>query len=212
MGLLIGVGLLWLGKHLPRYFRSPAELTAYHAPLWLDGLILVVTGGLYAYWGVRPGLSWATAVPLLGSTALILIAVIDLRYRLIFNLMMYPAIVLVLLFHLFFSGRSLLVTLLGGLFAFFIFYFTLLLRPGDLGGGDVKLALLIGLALGFPTVLWALLLGVGSGAVTAVTLLLIGRQSKKQVWNRKSQIPYAPFLCLGAILALLYNPFPFAIF
>jgi prepilin signal peptidase PulO-like enzyme (type II secretory pathway) len=82
-----------------------------------------------------------------------------------------------------------------------------------LGGGDVKLALLIGLALGFPTVLWALLVGVGSGAVTAVTLLIISRrQPQKQAWNRKSQIPYAPFLCLGAIIALLYNPLPFLLF
>lgn len=212
-GLLAGVGLLWLGEHWPRLIRSPEKLTFYDSPLWVDGLVLVFTGGLYAYYGLTVSWSWSTAVTLLGITVLLLIAIIDLRYRLIFNVMIYPAIVVVLFFHLFFSGRSVLVTLLGGLFAFFIFYFTLLLRPGDLGGGDVKLALLIGLSLGFPTVLWALLLGVGSGAVTAVTLLLLSRrQPQKQTWNRKSQIPYAPFLCLGAIIAIMVNPIPILLF
>jgi prepilin signal peptidase PulO-like enzyme (type II secretory pathway) len=34
-----------------------------------------------------------------------------------------------------------------------------------------------------------------------VAVLLLSRR-----WNLKSQIPYAPFLCLGALIALFYNP------
>ena len=213
MGLLVGAGALWLGGKLPQFIRPSEKLTRYDAPAWLDGVILILMGALFAYLGARFGLSWSTAFLVLASTGLVLIAIIDLRYRLIFNALVYPAILMVLLFHVFISGRSLLVTLLGGLFAFFIFYLTMLLRPGDLGGGDVKLALLIGLALGFPTVLWALLVGVGSGAVTAVTLLVISRrQPNQRQWHRKSHIPYAPFLCFGAIIALLYNPIPLLLF
>jgi len=71
-----------------------------------------------------------------------------------------------------------------------------------MGGGDVKLAALIGLTVGFPQVLWALALGILAGGITALLLVLTPR------WGPKSHIPYAPFLCLGALLALVYDPLP----
>jgi leader peptidase (prepilin peptidase)/N-methyltransferase len=69
------------------------------------------------------------------------------------------------------------------------------------GGGDIKLAALIGFALGFPEVLWALLVGIGSGGLVALFLLWTRRG------DRQTRIAYAPFLCLGAMVALLFNPF-----
>ena len=90
--------------------------------------------------------------------------------------------------------------IIGGIFAFVIFYGTAILKPGDLGGGDVKLAALIGLTFGFPAVLWVLIVGAGTGAVVAIYFLLKSGHSVRS-------IPYAPFLCLGALVALFYNPF-----
>lgn len=88
--------------------------------------------------------------------------------------------------------------LLGAGFAFFIFFMTARLKPGQLGMGDVKLATLIGFGFGFPGVLIALVIGAGAGALAAVWLL-----ARKSSTSRT--IPYAPFLCLGA-LAVLFIP------
>ena len=71
-----------------------------------------------------------------------------------------------------------------------------------MGGGDVKLAALIGLVVGFPGVLWALTLGIVAGGITALLLVLFPR------WELGSHMPYSPFLCFGVVIALLYNPLP----
>ena len=83
-----------------------------------------------------------------------------------------------------------------------VFLLAALIRRGGLGGGDIKLAALIGLVVGFPEVLWALAAGIVAGGIAALILVFLAR------WEIKSHIPYAPFLCLGAIIALLYNPLP----
>jgi prepilin signal peptidase PulO-like enzyme (type II secretory pathway) len=81
-----------------------------------------------------------------------------------------------------------------------LFLVVMLVGRGALGAGDVKLAALIGVAVGFPEVLWALALGIVAGGVGAL-LILVTRRG-----GLKSYMPYAPFLCLGAMLVLLYYP------
>ena len=50
----------------------------------------------------------------------------------------------------------------------------------------------------------ALLVGAGSGALAAVFLLTRRK-------DRRTRIAYAPYLCLGAMVALLFNPFTWII-
>src|SRR5690606_42024722 len=89
----------------------------------------------------------------------------------------------------------------GGVMACSIFFLTGWLRPGRLGFCDVKLATLIGVGLGFPTILWALLAGTGAAGVVAIWLLHRGASAQ-------NRIAYAPFLCLGALAALLGTQLP----
>ena len=130
----------------------------------------------------------------------ILIALIDLRYRLVPNILIFPAAFALLLGGLIFLRIDLPTTLLGGLIGITLFALVAWLMPKGLGGGDVKLAALIGLFFGFPGVLWALLLGVLLGGIGAISLIAAQRG------GRQTQVPYAPFLCLGAMIALFYNP------
>jgi leader peptidase (prepilin peptidase)/N-methyltransferase len=69
-----------------------------------------------------------------------------------------------------------------------------------MGDGDVKLAGLIGLITGFPHVVVALVVGVLAGGLVALLLLLT------KIKGRKSYIPYAPFLVIGGMVAMLYGP------
>ena len=140
-----------------------------------------------------------------GYAFFLLIALIDFKYRLVPNALVYPAIVAVVVGHILFTPEFMAEVILGGALTFSIFGLTAWLKPGDLGGGDIKLAFLIGLAFGFPQVLWALIMGVGVGAIAVLYLLVVAQR------GLHSTIPYAPFLCLGAMVALLYNPLTNAI-
>jgi leader peptidase (prepilin peptidase)/N-methyltransferase len=72
-----------------------------------------------------------------------------------------------------------------------------LLRPGGFGLGDVKLIATMGLFLG-PAVLGAVLLALLAGSLWGVALFLRhGRAAAKLT------IPFAPFLALGSLLALV---------
>ena len=65
--------------------------------------------------------------------------------------------------------------------------------------GDVKLAGLIGLVMGFPLVFVALLIGIFIGGLVAVALLLLRMKRRKDV------IPYGAFLGIGPIAAMLWG-------
>jgi leader peptidase (prepilin peptidase)/N-methyltransferase len=169
---------------------------------WLHLAVEAISAGvLAALWG-RFGLSWQGMLLAGAYLFFALITLIDLKYRLVPNVLVYPAIAATLLFRTIGAPESLVAALVGGGLAFSIFYLTARLRPGDLGGGDVKLAALIGLLLGFPRVLWALLVGAGIGGIVAVFLLI-------HLKDRKARIPYAPFLSTGVLAALLYTPLVF---
>ena len=68
---------------------------------------------------------------------------------------------------------SLQSSLLGGVFGLGLFMLVYLLSRGHLGMGDVKLAGLIGLMLGYPSVISVLMLGIILGAVAAIGLLVV---------------------------------------
>jgi len=214
LGLLVGSIINGLTDYLPHYASEPpANLPR---PRWqialfsfwraeqpvgtrLRVLVEAAVGLLWGYSWWAAG-SFTTFVLMAGiGSFLILIAVIDWRYRLVLNVLVYPAIALTFILAALVSPQQIQIALVGGAFAFGIFAAVALLKPGDLGGGDVKLAALLGLLFGFPSVLWVLLLGGGSGAVVA--LYRLRQQSTDQT------MPYAPFLCLGALIVLLFFTF-----
>jgi leader peptidase (prepilin peptidase) / N-methyltransferase len=90
--------------------------------------------------------------------------------------------------------------LLGGLVLGGTYLVLALLRPGGIGGGDVKLAGLAGLALGWlgwPTLIFGAALGfVLSGTVSLV--LIAARRLTLQ-----SMISFGPFMLAGVLLAVL---------
>lgn len=230
-GWLVGLLLNWAADFLPRYAASgsskplrgtrrskPANLpppaatrNGKGAARWpklfrLDLGVEVLTAVLFVWvWGRPAAIGESVGLSLLCSF-LVLVAIIDLKYRLVLNVMVWPAAALVLLIRYVSAGTNLLPVLLGGAFGFAIFALAAIVRPGGLGGGDVKLATLIGLVFGFPNALWALMIGVFVGGTLAILLLL------NHSGDSKSEIPYAPFLCLGAIVALYYNPVPFILY
>lgn len=84
----------------------------------------------------------------------------------------------------------------------FGFYFILaLIYPAGMGMGDVKLAAMLGLGLGFlgwKFVVIGLFAAFFIGALVSLVLLALRRA------NRKTAIPFGPFMLAGALVAVLY--------
>jgi leader peptidase (prepilin peptidase)/N-methyltransferase len=154
---------------------------------------------------VSAGLGWAVPAYLALAFVCVVLAVIDARTHLLPNRVTYPAFPVVLGLLLVASlglgdlgrlGRGLLAALAVGGF----FLVLAIISPRGMGLGDVKLAPTLGLALGWLSwgavvvgVFAAFLLG-GLAGLAAIGLLGL---------NRKSLLPFGPWLVTGALLGVL---------
>ena len=93
-----------------------------------------------------------------------------------------------------------------------VFFLSLVLmsRGRAMGMGDAKLALLMGLVLGWPNILAALFFSFLSGAIIGLGLILASNgnqvaKSRKLNYSPKSQIPFGPFLVAGTFFALFWG-------
>jgi leader peptidase (prepilin peptidase)/N-methyltransferase len=145
----------------------------------------------------RLGLSSWTIVVAAVVWVLVWIAAIDLETRLLPDRIVLPVTAAVLLACAAIQPRHVLEHLLAALAVGGFLFVAAAIRPGDLGMGDAKLALLLGALLG-RAVLPALLLGFVVFA--AVGLFLVVREGRSAL---KRQLPLGPFLALGAIATLL---------
>lgn len=68
-----------------------------------------------------------------------------------------------------------------------------------MGAGDIKLAFLMGLMLGYPNILVALFLAFFIGAIMGAGLIILGKKTMK------SEVPFGPFLVLGTFIALFWG-------
>jgi len=131
---------------------------------------------------------------------LIVVFVYDLKHFLIPDKIIFPAIFLALIYNLF-DLKGLLFNFLPAAFGGFIFFLIIfLISKGKwLGFGDVKLVFLLGLFLGFPNILVALFLSFTVGAIIGIGLIILKGK------NLKSEVPFAPFLVLGSLIAFFWG-------
>lgn len=130
---------------------------------------------------------------------MIVIFIYDLRWYLILDLVTLPACLAILILNLFlgFNLWDLLISgIIGG--SFFLVQF-LISRGKWIGGGDIRLGLLMGLALGWPAVLTAIILSYFMGSIVGLGLIISG---KKQ-WG--SELPLGVFLSAGTIIVLFWH-------
>jgi leader peptidase (prepilin peptidase)/N-methyltransferase len=147
---------------------------------------------------IRYGVRAETPVLIFVVTVLVVISRVDLERRIIPNRIVLPAWIAVLLAHLAIHPAHWLEFLVASFGAGLFFLVIALVYPAGLGMGDVKLALLIGAALGW-AVVGALLLGTLAAGVFGGILLF-----KEGSSARKRAIPLGPFLAGGAIVVLLF--------
>lgn len=170
-------------------------------------LLEAASGLLWALLALRLWPSHPAALPayLAFGFACVTLTAIDLDSRLLPNRITYPALALVAALLLVASllqhepGRMLRALEAAGL-AGAVLLALALVPPGGMGLGDVKFALVLGLALGWLG--WSAVVAgfVGAfllGGLAALAALPLPRVS------RTTQLPFGPWLALGAVLAVL---------
>ena len=146
-------------------------------------------------------------VPLL-APALLALSVIDLEHYLLPNRIVFPVAGagLVLLGVASFAegaGDDFVRAVLGGVAAFAALGLLHLISPRGMGLGDVKLAFVLGLYLGWlgwGEVFLGLFLGFLLGALIGVALIAT------QLRTRKDHVPFGPFLAAGTLIAIVWGP------
>jgi leader peptidase (prepilin peptidase)/N-methyltransferase len=146
------------------------------------------------------------------AAVLVVVSVIDLEHFRIPDRIVFPAIaissVLIALVTIIedFDPLVLRNAVLGSLGYFLLLLLPHLVYPRGMGFGDVKLALLMGLFLGWiapggiqvvSLIMWALMLGSGLGVLAGVGFAVIR--------GRRAEFPFGPALAVGCLLAVLFS-------
>ena len=189
---------IWLRGRC-RYCRVPIPKRIFLLEL-STGIIFAL---LYQGYGLTPRLG----IMLFYAGLFIIIFVVDLDHGLILNKVVYPALLLALLFALFIPQpwivqvkvQGIANFAIGGGIGFIMLFVIALVSRGGMGWGDVKLAALIGLATGFPLVFLAVVMAAILGGIVAVALLITKRK------GRKEAIPFGPFLITATFITLLWG-------
>ena len=134
-------------------------------------------------------------------SSLIVIFFADLKYGIIPDKIIFPSIVVSLIYLFLIHNSLFLIHILAALGAslFFLILF-LVTRGRGMGFGDVKFAFLMGLVLGFPDIVFALYIAFLTGAIIGC-ILIVWR--KKRVFG--TTIPFGPFLVIGTLISIFFG-------
>jgi len=154
---------------------------------------LLVAGSVWKF-----GLTGDAAVAVFFCLVLVTVSATDIEHRIIPNRIVLPAAAIVLAVNTALHLSP--VWALAALGAAGFLFAAALAYPRGMGMGDVKLALLMGAALG-KSVSVAMMIGMISALVPG--LYLLARHGSAA---RKMRIPFGPFLALGSIVALFAGP------
>jgi leader peptidase (prepilin peptidase)/N-methyltransferase len=197
LGLLCGFGVWRLAAAFP-----------WGEPGGTDGVrpapLVVGTGVLFGLTAWRFGLVWELPAYLLFAAVAVLLTVIDLRHRLLPNRVVLPsiglgAVLLTVAAAAEGAWPDLLRAGLAAVVLFAVFLVLALISPRSLGMGDVKLAALVGLYLGWLS--WgAVIVGAAAGFVVQALVALLLLAARRI--GLRGELPFGPAMLAGALLAI----------
>lgn len=167
----------------------------------------LLTGALWVAVALRFGWSWTLPAELIFVTGLIALAFIDFDHMKLPKVIVWPIGVAVAAALLLAAGvdgtwHRLGVAAACGAVEFAILFAINLASPRALGFGDVRLGLVIGLALGWLG--WRYVFWGFFGAALLGSLIGIGLIATKRA-KMGTRVPFGVFLAAGAIAVLLYS-------
>jgi leader peptidase (prepilin peptidase) / N-methyltransferase len=211
LALVLGVLGLGVGALVTRLAGAfPWAEHRLGAPAVRTPLLELGTALLFALTALRFGVSGQLPAFLVLAAVGTLLAVVDLRHRLLPNRVLAPAFAagVLLLTGAAAAGGAWAALLRAGLAAavlFAVYLVLALISPGGLGMGDVKLAGLLGLHLGWLG--WgAVVLGGAAGFVVQALLALVLLAARRV--GLRGELPFGPAMLLGTAAAVWWTAVP----
>ena len=163
-----------------------------------------LTGIIYIFIFLIYGLTLQSLIYILLSSALIIIAFIDLNEQIVPDIISLPGIVTGLILSFFvpyisFINSVLGVVVGGGIILVIGLAGSVIFKKEAMGGGDVKLAAMIGAFLGWKYAIISLFLGFFLGALVGIFLIL------SKIKSKEDMVPFGPFIALGSFIPLLWG-------
>ena len=218
-GAIIGLGLAWI---LERWVLNFVSRLSMDKPEEFPQANTEKSSTLISRCGIYVGMSIATAAisvwrqwnpellnDLILVTALAGIAWIDIKTLMIEGRLIALSLGLRLLWISFFAPHQMLDSLTGlltgaGLLYFIGFLYETFRHRQGLGEGDAGVLGLIGFWVGWQGLGTVLLIAALSGIVVSGISLLRQRKANQKISDLlQTQIPFAPFLCLGGLIVYL---------
>ena len=159
-------------------------------------VVELLTAAMFGTLGHHFGISLEAAIFAFYAAVFLLIFFVDLEHGIIPDRIVYPAAVAAILFSFVLPEVALVSAIVGGLIGLGVLLAIFLVARGSVGGGDVKLAGLIGVTAGFPLVVPALLLAGLAGALVGAILLGLKRKGLRDT------VPFGSCLVVGAAFGL----------
>ncbi|WP_144705008.1 prepilin peptidase [Fictibacillus phosphorivorans] len=162
-------------------------------------MVELATGALYSFSYIKYGFS----IELLLACSLVLLCAIitvsDLLYFIISDKVLIVFFLWFLALQAIFEPRGWVDAAVGSLLGFLFLLLLAVLSKGGIGGGDIKLMGALGLVLGFQGAYLTLMVA----SIVGVLIAIVGLVTKK--YNRKTAIPFGPYLAVGALVTFYYS-------
>jgi leader peptidase (prepilin peptidase)/N-methyltransferase len=176
------------------------------APIgWIYPTVELLAAALFAAFYARYGVSWTTLGFWYLALTLVAVFFIDLEHQIIPNALTYPGIAIGLATAALSAHLPWLQSLLGaavgaGAFVGVAVLGRVLFRKESMGGGDVKLAAMLGAFLGVGRILLVFVLSAAIGLVISLIAMAVSEKLR-----RERVIPFGPFIALATLLAAFFG-------
>ena len=167
-------------------------------------IVELLTGIIYLIIYLIYGLSIQSLIYIILSSALIIIAFIDLNEMIVPDVISLPGIGVGLILSFFVPYITFInsvsgVVVGGGIILIIALVGSMIFKKEAMGGGDIKLAAMIGAFLGWRYTIISLFLGFFLGALAGIFLIL------SKIKSREDMVPFGPFIALGSLITLLWG-------
>ncbi|SNZ11383.1 leader peptidase (prepilin peptidase) / N-methyltransferase [Terribacillus aidingensis] len=159
----------------------------------------LATGLLFSCSYYVIGLEWelVTAFVLVSMAAILFVT--DMKFMLIPNKILLFFLPLFIILRVITPLDPWWNSIIGAVVAFVLLFLVILFSRGGMGGGDLKLFVVLGVVLGWKGVLLTFFLASVIGAIISFMLLLT------KVLKRKQAIPFGPYILLGALITYFHG-------
>jgi leader peptidase (prepilin peptidase)/N-methyltransferase len=168
-------------------------------------LVELLNALAYIYFCYRFGWTTDLAVFAFLASVLIVIFFIDLDHQIIPDVITLPGIILGLAVSFLPGGLGILPSFIGVLVGGGALYLVAILgdwlfKKESMGGGDIKMAAMLGAFLGWQKVLFVFMASAVIGLIVSIGLLVVSAKLRET-----RQVPFGPFIAIAAMLAVVWG-------